>query len=94
MSGQIPIKDAEKIGKSRGLPLIVVFGITEDGSRFEVTTWGRNRKLCKLAASFGDQFAEAIFDGRVVPPAHEAEYEELQRPVESVTEQGRRRCRS
>ena len=71
MPGKIPIDDAKRIATERRCPVVVIFGVSEDGSTFEVTTYGMTRKLCKLAASFGDQFAEAVFSGRVSPPAEE-----------------------
>lgn len=66
--GVIPISDARELAKKHRCPLVVIFAIEEDVSRFTVTTYGRNRELCKVAAAYGDQFAEAVFSGRVKPP--------------------------
>jgi hypothetical protein len=66
--GVIPVSDARDIGKKRKCPLVVIFAIEEDVTRFTVTTWGRDKALCKVAASFGDQFREAVFNGDVEPP--------------------------
>jgi len=67
--GVIPVSDARELGQRHSCPLVVVFAIEEDATRFTVTTWGRNKALCKVAASFGDQFREAVFNGTVVSPA-------------------------
>lgn len=67
-TGVIPVSDARELGKKRKCPLIVVFAIEEDVTRFTVTTWGRNRELCQVAASFGEQIRQAVFGGEVVPP--------------------------
>lgn len=69
--GQIPIADAKHIAMQRRCPIVVVFGLNEDGSQFHVTSYGMTRKLCKFAKSFADQFAEAVFSGKVSPPATE-----------------------
>ncbi len=66
--GVIPISDARDIGTKRKCPLVVIFAIEEDVTRFTVTTWGKNKALCQVAAGFGDQFREAILNGKVVPP--------------------------
>ena len=67
--GVIPISDARNIGQKHKCPLVVVFAIEEDVTRFTVTTWGANKALCKVAASLGDQFRQAVFNGTVAPPA-------------------------
>jgi len=66
--GVIPISDARNIGQKHKCPLVVVFAIEEDVTRFTVTTWGRSKELCQVAASFGQQFRDAIFNGVVEPP--------------------------
>jgi len=63
--GAIPISDARLIGKRNRCPVVVIFALEERDNRFTVTTWGRNRNLCKLAAGFGEDIAQAIFDGRI-----------------------------
>ena len=73
MAGAIPIGDARRISRERNQPLVIVFGLNSDGSQFCVSTYGATKKLCKLAASFGEQFAQAVFDGRVSPPQTEPE---------------------
>lgn len=68
MPGAIPIGDARRISRERQQPLVVIFGLNADGSVFNLTTYGATKYLCKLAASFGEQFAKAVFDGVVSPP--------------------------
>jgi hypothetical protein len=51
---------------------VVIFALADrDGASFSVTTYGMNKALCRLAASFGQQCAEAILDGTVEPPQTE-----------------------
>ena len=65
--GVIPVCDVRDIGKRRKCPVVVVFAIEETGDRFTVTTWGRNRELCQVAAGFGEDIRKAIFGGTVEP---------------------------
>lgn len=69
--GEIPISDAADICKKRGCAYVIIFGLRTDGERFHVTTYGMTKKLCKLAGNIGDQFADAVLQGRVVPPQEE-----------------------
>lgn len=69
--GEIPISDAANICKHRGCAYVIVFGVREDGQRFHVTTYGKNKQLCKLAGSIGDQIADAVMKGHVKPPESE-----------------------
>jgi hypothetical protein len=71
MKGRIPIDDAKRIATERRCPVVVIFGIEDEGNQFTVTSYGMTRKLCKLGASLADQFAEAIFSGKVESPAQE-----------------------
>jgi hypothetical protein len=73
--GKIPIDDAKRIAVERRCPIVVVFGVDANGKSFNVTTYGMSSKLCKLAKSFGDQFAEAIFSGEVSAPQTEPDDE-------------------
>lgn len=73
MPGHIPVGDARHLSRKHGCPLVVIFAINPDRESFTVTTYGATKKFCKLAASFGTQFAEAIFDGTVSPPLIEPE---------------------
>ena len=68
---KIPIGDARELARKHNAPMVVVFAITTDGEQFCVTTYGATKKLCKLAASYGDQFAEAVLNGRVSVPSQE-----------------------
>jgi hypothetical protein len=69
--GVIPISDAEAICNKRSCAYVIIFGVREDGERFHVTTYGMTKKLCKLAGIIGDQFADAVLNGRVAPPEQE-----------------------
>jgi hypothetical protein len=69
--GKISIGDARAIARTRQCAMVVVFGIDADGQQFHVTTYGMTKKFCRLAASFGEQFAQAIFNGTVAAPAEE-----------------------
>ena len=69
--GQIPVVDAQAIGVKHDLPVVVVFAIHGEGEGFSTTTWGRTKKLCRLAASYGQQLSEAILSGEVIPPQAE-----------------------
>lgn len=69
MPGVIPVSDAAAIGKKRECPLVVIFAIEADVTRFTVTTWGKTRKLCQLAAGFGDDISKGIYNGTVEPRA-------------------------
>ena len=66
--GVIPIEDARNLSRKHGCRLVVIFAINPDVESFTVTTYGATKKLCKLAASFGTQFADAIMKGTVSPP--------------------------
>jgi hypothetical protein len=87
MQGTIPIGDARKISEQRACPLVVIFGIEAGAERFTVTTYGANTRLCRLAASFGKQCADAIFNGTVSP----AEADAVDLPDEPVMYRGQRR---
>ena len=47
--------------------MVVIFAINPDRESFTVTTYGATKQFCKLAASFGKQFADAILNGTVGP---------------------------
>ena len=65
--GVIPIADARRIGQDRKCPMVVVFAIEHSGDRFTVTTWGKTRELCQLAAGFGEDISKAVYGGTLVP---------------------------
>ena len=65
-SGPIPIGDARRISRERNCPMVVVFAIEAGGERFAVTTYGATKKLCKLAATYGDLIADGILHGKIV----------------------------
>lgn len=70
---KIPIGDARELARKHNAPMVVIFAIAPSGEQFCVTTYGATKKLCKLAASYGDQFAEAVLGGRVSAPEFEPE---------------------
>lgn len=49
-------------------PVVVTFSIHAGGERFQMVTFGATKKLCKLAASFGDQIAKAVSSGDIAAP--------------------------
>ena len=65
--GKIPIADARAIGKRRECPMVVIFAIEKSRKRFTVTTWGETRELCQLAAGYGDDIADALLGGTLIP---------------------------
>lgn len=69
--GKIPIGDARHLSRQYGCPVVVIFAINPDRESFTVTTYGATKGLCKLAASLGTQFADAIMKGAVSPPETE-----------------------
>lgn len=71
--GRIPIGAARDLSRRYGCPMVVVFAITPSGDSFNLTTYGATKKLCKLAADIGDQFADAVLGGTVGPPETEPE---------------------
>ena len=88
MKGKIPIGDARRISRERACPMVLVFGIEEGGERFTVTTYGATKKLCKLAASYAEQFADAVMKGSVFAP----EFEPVELPEEPAMFSGKRAC--
>jgi hypothetical protein len=65
MPGKIPIKDAEKIAKARDCSMVIVFGMHENENRFTVTTYGKSKALCRLAADIGSKISEGILGGDI-----------------------------
>ena len=49
-------------------PVVVAFSLHADGQKFQMVTFGKDKKLCKLAASFGDQIAHAVAEGDIAAP--------------------------
>ena len=55
----------------------IVFSYDErkdGGDTFNVMTYGQTKKLCRHAASLGEQFAQAVLNGKVSPVQAEPEY--------------------
>lgn len=66
--GRIPIAAAQRLSETYKCQVVVVFAIEEGGDRFTVTTYGATKKLCKLAAGYGDQIAQKVMDATIVKP--------------------------
>lgn len=62
------IASLRDFGEKFDRPVVVTFSLDPDGEHFHVTTYGKTRKLCKLAGSFGAQIAEAVRNGTISPP--------------------------
>jgi len=60
--GIIPIKAAEGLAEKYCCPVVVVFAIHPDKENFTVTTYGQTKKLCKVAAAYGEKLAAAVYD--------------------------------
>ena len=71
-NGRIPIGDARKIARERGAPMVVIFAI-HPNETFSVTTYGATKKLCKLAATYGDAIANGVLSGTISAPQTEQE---------------------
>lgn len=54
-------------------PVVVAFALHASGDKFQITTYGKTKALCKLAASFGDEIAKRIGDGTIAAPQIEPE---------------------
>lgn len=69
--GIVPISDVRSIGEKRNCLGVILYAIEPKGETFTVTTWGKNRPLCKHMADIGKRLADCIFDGTVEPAATE-----------------------
>ena len=87
---KISISDAADLCKKRGNAYVIVFGVDKDGDKFNVTSYGMTKALCKLAGNIANQFADAVLNGRVAPPENEpadnAEITRLRAEVERLRE--------
>lgn len=71
-TGRIPIAAARSLGQKYDCPVIVVFALHPPGdNRFTVTTYGQTKKLCRLAAEYGERIARGIELGEIQPSATE-----------------------
>jgi hypothetical protein len=75
--GKIPIAAAKRISEDAGQDMVIVFGLSkpvegdEAGGKFQITTYGKTKLLCKLAASLADQIVNRINEGLIAPPDEE-----------------------
>lgn len=65
MKGKIPISTAKAISEKHDCPIVLIFGIDRDGRRYQITTYGETKALCRLAASYSEQIADAISGGTI-----------------------------
>mgnify|MGYP001564536108 CR=1 FL=1 len=66
MDSIVPIGDARRILRERGVSIVVVFAITPSREKFTVTTYGATKALCRVAGDYGRRFAEAVLEKKVV----------------------------
>jgi hypothetical protein len=65
--GKIPIREGERLSEEYDAPVVIIFSIHDRGETFNVMTYGASRKLCRHAASLGDQIARKVFEGEIAP---------------------------
>lgn len=58
------IRDLEPYARKHGLRYVVLFGVHQDGKRYEVTTYGINRTHCDVAGLAGKQLQELVNNGQ------------------------------
>lgn len=63
-----PLRD---YSKQFDRPIVVVFSLERSGERFHVSTYGQNKKLCKVAGAFGHEMSKLIASGVLAPPLTE-----------------------
>lgn len=54
----IPIGSAKQLSQQYNYDKVIIIGIneTEDNIQFGITTYGKNKKLCKEAANLGQNY--------------------------------------
>jgi len=57
------IRDLEPYAKKHGLEYVVLFGLQNGGNQYNITTYGRDRRLCDVAHIAGDQLHGLIQRG-------------------------------
>ena len=65
IKGSIPIRAAEHLSEQSGCPIVVIFALQPGLEKFTVVSYGATKKLCRVAASWGDSIAEEIFSGQI-----------------------------
>ncbi len=68
---KIPISEGKRICEKYKAPVVIVFTLLDNGDTFNVMTYGATKKLCRHAASLGNQIAEKVFDGTIAPEQKE-----------------------
>ena len=69
MKGKIPIMQAEILAEEYKQQVVIIFSIDDDGQRFNLTTYGKDKKRCKWAGKLADNIAEAITSGKIESPS-------------------------
>lgn len=68
---KIPISEGKRICEKYKAPVVIVFTLLDGGNTFNVMTYGATKKLCRHAASLGNQIAEKVLDGTIAPEQEE-----------------------
>lgn len=68
---KIPISEGKRISEKYNAPIVIMFTILDGGDTFNVMTYGASKKLCRHAASLGNQIADKVLDGTITPEQEE-----------------------
>jgi hypothetical protein len=68
---KIPISEGKRICEKYDAPVVIVFTLLDGGNTFNVMTYGATKKLCRHAASLGNQIADKVLDGTIAPETTE-----------------------
>ena len=58
------IRALEPYAKQHGYAMVMLLAIRDDGSGYEITTYGRTSQLCKAAKIYGDQLHDLMQSGQ------------------------------
>lgn len=56
------VRDCEKLAKKYGYDKAILVGIDEQSQEFTVSSYGRDRAQCQLAAQIGEAIHRAVYD--------------------------------
>lgn len=62
------IEHLKDFAKKFNRVVVVTFSIDPKATDIHITTYGANRKLCRLAGAFGSRIGEAIQSGAIAAP--------------------------
>lgn len=68
------IKALQDFAEEFDRSVVVAFSLEPDGDTFHITTYGKTKSLCKLAASLGDEISKGIADGAIRAPIIEPDH--------------------